>query len=97
MAYHNEIVEKQNQREKSENLLGNKKHITFKGATWGMPSDYGHQKKKWNDIIKERKRGKVPANLEIYPKQNYPSKMNIKWRCFRQAEAKEFIANRPVL
>lgn len=50
------------------------------------------KKKTWNDIINERKGGKVPA-WEIYPKQNYSSKINIKW----QAEAKEFIANRPVL
>lgn len=43
-------------------------------------------------LLKKEKGGKVPA-WEIYPKQNYSSKINIKW----QAEAKEFIANRPVL
>lgn len=56
-----------------------------------MPADYGYQNNK--RIILLKKGEKVPANLENYPEQKYPSKMNIKWRCFRQAKAKEFIAS----
>lgn len=63
-------------REKNLNRLENKRHITFKGATLRMPADYGYQNNK--RIILLKKGEKVPANLENYPEQKYPSKMNIK-------------------